>query len=122
MISLASSPWPAAIASPCSALTRILGRERSVRSTMPDLTDIEAPGRCRRDRLLMFAPIMPSDRGGGLAMRAGFFLDAYSRRFDVDLVVVPVAGSMEPTPFVRSRVRELHVLKIDRADSHYGLV
>ena len=75
-----------------------------------------------RGRLLMLAPIMPSDGGGGLAMRAAFFLDAYCRRFDVDLVVAPVTGSGEPTPFVRSRVQRLEVLKLDRADSHYQLV
>ena len=89
---------------------------------MRDLTDLESAGRTRRDRLLMLAPIMPSDRGSGLAMRAGFFLDAYSRRYDVDLVVAPVAGSMAPTPFVQSRVQRLHILKIDGAGSHYRLV
>lgn len=78
--------------------------------------------RPKRDRLLMLVPIMPADRGSGLAMRAGFFLDAYSRRFDIDLVVVPVAGTVEPTRFVRSRVRRLDVLNVDRADSHYALV
>jgi glycosyltransferase involved in cell wall biosynthesis len=86
------------------------------------LADIELLGRSMRDRLLMLAPVMPSDRGGGLAMRAGFFLDAYCRRFDVDLVVAPIAGSGEPTPFVRSRVQRLEVLKVDRADSHYELI
>jgi glycosyltransferase involved in cell wall biosynthesis len=87
---------------------------------MPDPTDLA--GRAQRDRLLMLAPIIPSDRGSGLAMRAGFFLDAYSRRFDVDLVVVPVAGSMEPTPFVQSRVQRLQVLKLGGVGSHYRLV
>jgi glycosyltransferase involved in cell wall biosynthesis len=89
---------------------------------MAGLTDVELLGRSMRDRLLMLVPIMPSDGGGGLAMRAGFFLDAYCHRFDVDLVVAPVAGSGEPTPFVRSRVQRLEVLKVDRVDSHYDLV
>src|SRR5271166_5488887 len=85
-------------------------------------SDMAVAGRMRRNRLLMLAPIMPSDAGGGLAMRAGFFLDAYCRRFDVDLVVAPVAGCGEPTPFAQPRVQRLEVLKVDRADSHYELV
>jgi glycosyltransferase involved in cell wall biosynthesis len=75
-----------------------------------------------RGRLLMLAPIMPSDRGNGLAMRAGFFLDAYSRRFEVDLVVAPVAGSAEASAFVRSRVRRIEVLDLARPESQYALV
>jgi glycosyltransferase involved in cell wall biosynthesis len=76
----------------------------------------------RRDRLLMLAPIMPSDRGIGLAMRAGFFLDAYSRRFEVDLVVAPVAGSVEASAFVLSRTHRIEILGLDRPDSYYALV
>jgi glycosyltransferase involved in cell wall biosynthesis len=78
--------------------------------------------RARRDRLLLLAPIMPSDRGNGLAMRAGFFLDAYSSRFDVDLVVAPVAGSLDPSRFVKSRVQRLAILDVAHPDSHYALV
>jgi len=78
--------------------------------------------RCKRDRLLLITPIMPADGGSGLAMRAGFFLDAYCRRFDVDLLVVPVSGSGEPTPFAQCRVQRFGVVKVDRADSHYALV
>jgi glycosyltransferase involved in cell wall biosynthesis len=80
------------------------------------------PNRAKRDRLLLLAPVMPSDRGNGVAMRAGFFLDAYSSRFDVDLVVAPVAGSLESSRFVRSRVQRLAILDVARADSHYALV
>jgi glycosyltransferase involved in cell wall biosynthesis len=76
----------------------------------------------KRDRLLMLAPTMPSDRGHGLAMRAGFFLDAYSRCYDVDLVVAPVAGSKEPSQFVQSRVHRLEVLDADRPDTHFAMV
>jgi glycosyltransferase involved in cell wall biosynthesis len=75
----------------------------------------------RRDRLLMLTPVMPSDRGQGLAMRAGFFLDAYARRFDVDLVVAPLAGSAEPSVFARSRTHRIEVLDIARPDTHYAL-
>jgi len=76
----------------------------------------------RRKRLLMLAPVMPSDRGMGLAMRAGFFLDAYARRFDVDLVVAPVAGSAPASAFVLSRTRRIKILDLGRPDSHYALV
>src|ERR1700730_556707 len=78
--------------------------------------------RPKRDRLLMLAPVMPSDRGNGLAMRAGFFLDAYSRCFDVDLVVAPISGPKESSAFARSRTRGIEILNIDRPDSHYALV
>jgi glycosyltransferase involved in cell wall biosynthesis len=70
----------------------------------------------------MLTPVMPSDRGNGLAMRAGFFLDAYSRRFAVDLVVAPIAGRADASPFVHSRVRRLFVLDLARPDSHYVLL
>jgi glycosyltransferase involved in cell wall biosynthesis len=56
-------------------------------------------------------------------MRAGFFLDVYSRRFDVDLVVAPIAGGgRHPSAYVQSRVNRLEVLNVDRVDSHYKLV
>jgi hypothetical protein len=54
-------------------------------------------------------------------MRAGFFLDAYARRFDVDLVVAPLAGSAEPSVFARSRTHRIEVLDIARPDTHYAL-
>jgi glycosyltransferase involved in cell wall biosynthesis len=73
-------------------------------------------------RVLLIAPVMPSAGGNGLAMRAGFFLDAYARIADVDLIIVPVAGSSEPSAFVQSRARRVEVLKIATADSHYTLV
>ena len=38
------------------------------------------------------APLTPADGGNGLAMRAGFFLDALARDHDVSLLIVPVAG------------------------------
>ena len=70
----------------------------------------------------MFAPVLPSDRGNGLAIRAGFFLDTYSRYFDVDLVVVPLMGSMGSTEFARSRATRVEVVDIYHPDSHYRLV
>jgi glycosyltransferase involved in cell wall biosynthesis len=74
------------------------------------------------ERLLMIVPVMPSDRGNGLAMRAGFFLDAYARRFAVDLVVVPVAGAVQASAFVQARARRIEILDPGRLDSHYALV
>ena len=73
-------------------------------------------------RLLMLAPVMPSDRGNGLAMRAGFFLDTYARRFVVDLVVAPVAGSAEVSAFVRCRAERIVILDLNQPDSYYRLV
>jgi polysaccharide biosynthesis protein PslH len=75
-----------------------------------------------RERLLMLVPVMPSDRGNGLAMRAGFFLGAYARHFEVDLVVIYGAGSARPSAFVRSRARRIEIINADRPDSHYALV
>ncbi len=87
----------------------------------PGMTTLVNPVRSRK-RLLMIAPVMPSDRGNGLAMRAGFFLDAYARRFDVDLVVAPVFGDVTVSDFARSRAGRIEILRIDRPDSHYALV
>lgn len=75
-----------------------------------------------RARLLMLTPVMPADRGSGLAMRAGFFLDAYAHGFDVDLAVIPVAGAGPASAFVRSRVRRLDILAVGWPDSHYALL
>jgi glycosyltransferase involved in cell wall biosynthesis len=78
--------------------------------------------RSKGGRLLMFAPVVPSDCGNGLAIRAGFFLDTYSRCFDVDLVVIPLLGSTSSTEFARSRATRVEVVGIYHADSHYRLV
>jgi glycosyltransferase involved in cell wall biosynthesis len=78
----------------------------------------------RRDRpsALFIAPILPNDRGNGLAMRTGFFLDAYAKHFEIDLAVVPVAGgTKELTPFVDARIRRAAVLPLAR-DTHFALI
>ncbi len=49
----------------------------------------------RRPSLLFVAPILPAQTGNGLAMRAGVFLDALARDFQVSLLVVPVAGNAD---------------------------
>jgi glycosyltransferase involved in cell wall biosynthesis len=66
---------------------------------------------------------MPSDRGNGLAMRTGFLLDAYARRFEIDLAIVPVAGGpTEITPFVTARVRRALVMQTAAPDMHFALI
>jgi glycosyltransferase involved in cell wall biosynthesis len=80
------------------------------------------PDRPQRDRLLMIVPVMPSDRGTGLAMRAGFFLDAYSGRFDVDLVVAPFPGLGKLSAFAHSRASQIELLDVHWPDTHYRLV
>ena len=42
--------------------------------------------------LLFVSPTFPATAGNGLAMRMGVFLEAYARRFQVTLVVVPLDG------------------------------
>ena len=76
-----------------------------------------------RPRALFVAPLMPSDRGNGLAMRTGFLLDAYAREFDVDLAVIPVAGGVtEITPYVAARTRRAAVLPLGPPDTQFSLV
>lgn len=66
---------------------------------------------------------MPSDGGNGLAMRAGFLLDSYAKRFAVDLAVAPIAGgAKELTPFVQARVRRAVVLPVAAPDTHFALI
>ncbi|MEO6609680.1 MAG: glycosyltransferase family 4 protein [Aestuariivirga sp.] len=43
-------------------------------------------------RALMIAPAMPALTGGGLSMRAGFFLYSLSRIAETDVLVVPYGG------------------------------
>jgi polysaccharide biosynthesis protein PslH len=72
---------------------------------------------------LFIAPIMPSDRGNGLAMRTGFLLDVYAKRFAIDLAVVPLAGgTRELGPFVAQRTRRAIVLPVAAPDTHFTLI
>ena len=80
---------------------------------------------CKKERpqALFVAPLMPSDRGNGLAMRTGFLLDAYAQEFDVDLAVIPVAGGVtEITPYVAARTRRAAVLSLGPPDTQFSLV
>jgi polysaccharide biosynthesis protein PslH len=72
---------------------------------------------------LFIAPIMPSDRGNGLAMRAAFLLDTYSRFFDVDVAVVPIAGGpAQITPFVEERASRVAIIPPAAPDTHFALI
>ena len=71
---------------------------------------------------MFVAPTTPSDRGNGLAMRAGVFLDALATSHDVSLLVAPVAGPApdEWSPFVRDRTTARVCLRHD-SDEGDGL-
>ena len=67
--------------------------------------------------LLFVSPTRPARGGNGLAMRMGIFLEAYARRFQVTLVVVPLAGQTSNetlTPFVLRHTRRVIELPLDR--------
>jgi glycosyltransferase involved in cell wall biosynthesis len=77
----------------------------------------------RRRRMLFLTPVVPADRGNGLAMRAGFFLDAYSREFDVDLAIFPIVSAPASSlDFARRRVGRMEIFPHPGADSHFALV
>jgi glycosyltransferase involved in cell wall biosynthesis len=46
-------------------------------------------------RALLLTPVAPSDRGNGLAMRAGLLLAGLSERFEVEVIAT---GELEPAP------------------------
>jgi glycosyltransferase involved in cell wall biosynthesis len=76
-----------------------------------------------RRRLLFLSPIVPARSGNGLAMRTGFFLDAYAREFDIDLAVFPVSGArVEAGDFLRERTERLSVFPLPPADAHFSLI
>ena len=79
-----------------------------------------------RPSLLFLSPIMPAAGGNGLAMRAGVFLEAYAQRFDVDLVVLPVAeANLDPpaSALARACARSLAILPLARLmHPHYRLI
>ena len=75
-------------------------------------------------RLLYVTPVMPLPSGGGLAMRAASTLTALSRHFDVELLVVPVAGTdAEPSDFVLQHATRVHSLDLENhLDPHFALI
>lgn len=75
-----------------------------------------------RKRLLFVSPVVPGEEGNGLAMRAGVFLDAYARHFDVDLAIIPVAaGNVAISAFVARRCASVIVIQ-PRTGSHFRLL
>lgn len=79
----------------------------------------EAP----RPRMLFIAPVMPDAGGNGLAMRQGQFLAAYARDFDVDLVVIPLAGvATADDRFAQRHTQRLGVMALDGVDTHFSLL
>lgn len=77
----------------------------------------------RRRRLLFLAPVVPADRGNGLAMRVGFFLQAYAREFDVDLAVFPIVSAPAMAgDLARRCARRMQVFPHPGIDSHFALV
>ena len=77
-----------------------------------------------RRRLLQVTPVMPAPTGGGLAMRAASTLKALSRHFDVDLLVVPVAGAATiPSDFVLRHATTVQCLDLEgHLDPHFALI
>jgi glycosyltransferase involved in cell wall biosynthesis len=75
-------------------------------------------------RLLFVSPVMPAAAGNGLAMRAGLFLDALSRAFRVDLLVVPAADpdcGEFPGRFARDRTERARIRPLGAAlDPHFA--
>ena len=90
--------------------------------------DVPSPpvwhGSDRRPAALFIAPITPSDRDNGLAMRTGFLLSSYAQRFDVDLVVVPIAGETREAiaSFPTCQLRRSIVLPLTRRDTQFTLL
>jgi glycosyltransferase involved in cell wall biosynthesis len=67
--------------------------------------------------LLFVAPAFPAMAGNGLAMRLGVFLEAYARRFQVSLVVLPAAGESASgplSPFIQRHAHRVVVLSHDQ--------
>jgi glycosyltransferase involved in cell wall biosynthesis len=60
-------------------------------------------------------PVMPSEGGNGLAMRAGVLLEGLARSHRVRVLVAPVFGRPPPPdPFVARRAAGVDVLRADR--------
>lgn len=76
-----------------------------------------------RPRLLFIAPAMPDAGGNGLAMRQAQFLSAYARHYDVDVVVIPLAGPADADrTFARRLAHHLTVLPLAQVDTHFSLL
>ena len=73
--------------------------------------------------MLFLSPVMPAAHGNGLAMRVGFFLQAYAELFDIDLAVFPVvASSSQSSAFASRYAARMSVFPHPGIDAHFGLV
>ena len=69
-----------------------------------------------RPSLLFLSPVVPAAEGNGLAMRAGVFLEAYARRFDITLAVLlnaKTVPSFAASSFVRRHARRVELLPLE---------
>jgi len=65
--------------------------------------------------LLFLSPLMPAEGGNGLAMRAGATLEALAARYEIHLLVIPLAGAAAaPGRAVRDRCARVLVHPADR--------
>jgi len=70
----------------------------------------------RHPSLLFLSPVVPAVEGNGLAMRAGVFLEAYARRFNITLAVLPIARAglgLGASGFVRRYARRVENLPLE---------
>lgn len=74
--------------------------------------------------LLFLSPLMPAEGGNGLAMRAGAVLEALATRYEIHLLVIPLAGAAaEPGRAVRNWCARVLVHPADRhVDPHFRLI
>ncbi len=77
-----------------------------------------------RLRALHLSPIMPARSGNGLAMRQGMFLEALSREFETQLVLLPVAGPRDAPADLPDElgVKTTVVPVAGRQDTHFTLL
>ncbi|MGE5166795.1 MAG: glycosyltransferase [Sphingobacteriales bacterium] len=73
--------------------------------------------------MLFLSPVVPAAHGNGLAMRVGFFLQAYARLFDVDLAVFPiVATPAGAIAFAQRFAARTTIFPQPGIDAHFRLV
>ena len=73
--------------------------------------------------MLFVAPAMPDAHRNGLAMRQGQFLASYALDFEIDLAVLPVAGSAcADGAFARRHADRLKVFALDEPDTLFSLI
>lgn len=64
--------------------------------------------------LLFVSPIRPALSGNGLAMRAGLFLEALARDYQVTLLIIPVSGTLrDSSGFAAKHARQIVTLDLE---------